>query len=282
MVRILGYGDSVFDDYFESKIVYPGGNALNVSVYAHELGADAGFLGVFADDRLGQYLKQITSYMHIDTSMCTCMKGTATQTCKLHLVGNDRVFVSGEPINNQVPFIHFQESFRPYMDSFDVVHMGCYIEAEDELPNFKLEKALLTYDLSNETDTLKREYYEKVAPYVDMILFSSPYDEEKTKEMMADIHALGCPNVLATRGTSGQLFYDGTFYKGTCEKVEAIDTCGAGDSFMCAFLYSLIDQGYHKGGTLQSEQIEAALRFANHFSAMNCMRKGAFGCAMNY
>ena len=37
MIKVLGYGDNVFDDYFQQKVMYPGGNALNFSVYTHEL-----------------------------------------------------------------------------------------------------------------------------------------------------------------------------------------------------------------------------------------------------
>lgn len=49
-MKVLGIGDNVVDKYVHQRTMYPGGNALNFSVFAKGEGADAAFLGVFGDD----------------------------------------------------------------------------------------------------------------------------------------------------------------------------------------------------------------------------------------
>ena len=39
--KVIGIGDNVCDKYYPAKIMYPGGQAMNFSVYAKMLGADA-------------------------------------------------------------------------------------------------------------------------------------------------------------------------------------------------------------------------------------------------
>ena len=46
-MRVIGIGDNVCDKYEHLKTMFPGGQALNFSVYAKMLGADASYMGVF-------------------------------------------------------------------------------------------------------------------------------------------------------------------------------------------------------------------------------------------
>ena len=39
MIKVIGIGDNVCDQYYPAKIMYPGGQAMNFSVYAKMLGA---------------------------------------------------------------------------------------------------------------------------------------------------------------------------------------------------------------------------------------------------
>ena len=50
--KVIGIGDNVCDKYYPAKIMYPGGQAMNFSVYAKMLGADAAYMGVFGRDEV--------------------------------------------------------------------------------------------------------------------------------------------------------------------------------------------------------------------------------------
>lgn len=39
MIKVIGIGDNVCDQYYPAKIMYPGGQAMNFSVYANAGGA---------------------------------------------------------------------------------------------------------------------------------------------------------------------------------------------------------------------------------------------------
>ena len=55
--RIVGIGIAVVDIYQHHKRMYPGGNEYNVAYNAGIQGADAAFMGVFADDKVGSILE---------------------------------------------------------------------------------------------------------------------------------------------------------------------------------------------------------------------------------
>ena len=52
------------DIYCHQKRMYPGGNEFNIAYDAKLEGADAGFMGIFADDTVGGILETV-SYTHL-------------------------------------------------------------------------------------------------------------------------------------------------------------------------------------------------------------------------
>lgn len=50
-MKVIGIGDNVVDKYEHRRVRYPGGNALNFSVYAAMLDASAAYLGIFGTMR---------------------------------------------------------------------------------------------------------------------------------------------------------------------------------------------------------------------------------------
>ena len=50
-MKVIGIGDNVCDKYIHLKTMFPGGQALNFSVYAKQLGADVSYMGVFGTDQ---------------------------------------------------------------------------------------------------------------------------------------------------------------------------------------------------------------------------------------
>jgi sugar/nucleoside kinase (ribokinase family) len=87
--------------------------------------------------------------------------------------------------------------------------------------------------------------------------------------------ALGSRLSVATMGAEGALLYDGkSFYKQKPKLIDAVDTLGAGDSFLTAFLLHY----------LQNEQdgLEVSLAKAAEFAASSCLVEGAFGHGKAY
>ncbi|MNC74191.1 Fructosamine kinase FrlD [compost metagenome] len=79
--------------------------------------------------------------------------------------------------------------------------------------------------------------------------------------------------MVATRGGDRSIAYDGaSFYYQTPELIEAVDTMGAGDSYITAFLMSMIKDG----------DIQAAMREGSRLAAKSCMVEGSFGFGASY
>ena len=69
-MKVIGVGDNVVDKYVYKKIMYPGGNALNFSVYAKQLGVEAAYLGVFGNDQAGEHIIATLKSLDVDISHC--------------------------------------------------------------------------------------------------------------------------------------------------------------------------------------------------------------------
>ena len=85
-------------------------------------------------------------------------------------------------------------------------------------------------------------------------------------------------HVLATIGAEGQLLSaGGRIVKKDVQKIVPSDTMGAGDSFLAAFLNTLMQFGWQKNRQMPEKALSAAVQAGQKASAENCMRQGGFG-----
>ena len=83
-----------------------------------------------------------------------------------------------------------------------------------------------------------------------------------------------------TRGGKGALFsIEGKLYEQGIKKTEVVDTMGAGDAFISAFLVDFVGSQGLQARTEQQreEKIRHALAYASSWAAKACMTPGAFG-----
>ena len=57
-MRLIGIGDNVCDVYLHLAEMFPGGQALNVAVFAKMQGIDSAYLGVFGDDEVAEHIEK--------------------------------------------------------------------------------------------------------------------------------------------------------------------------------------------------------------------------------
>lgn len=71
-VSILGFGDNVVDRYEHLGVMYPGGNAVNVAVYARRLGAArSAYMGIFGTDDAAEHVIESL----VDEGVSSCVAG---------------------------------------------------------------------------------------------------------------------------------------------------------------------------------------------------------------
>ena len=117
--RIVGIGIAVVDIYRHHKRMYPGGNEYNVAYHAKLQGADAAFMGVFADDKAGEILEQTLNNAGIDTSHSHHEKGSSGYAI-VDLVEGDRVFVdwNRQGVTDLYPFTFTEEEIEYIVGRF--------------------------------------------------------------------------------------------------------------------------------------------------------------------
>lgn len=276
-IKVIGVGDNVVDKYMHTKTMYPGGNAFNFSAYATMLGASSSYMGVFGNDDAAALVQATAKELGIDTSHCRIEQGE-NGYAMITLVDGDRKFLGSNKggVAKEKPICFSQEDLS-YLDGFSLICTSINSHINPELPKLKPLKPYVAYDFSIlETD----EIFDAVCPHIDFAITScGDLPLEDIKKRCARIHQRGCHYVIASRGKEGSVFSDGEhFFTHPAFLVEALDTLGAGDSFLTAFLLSFVEwlEGNHDAAELE-DAVMKAMDAGSAFSAKTCMVHGAFG-----
>lgn len=275
MIRLLAIGLCVMDNYVDFNTMYPGGNELNVAVYAKRLGSESGFIGTFGTDNAASLIRSVLDSEGIDYRRCRTVDGE-TGAGYVRLINNDRVFVGHN--NGGVTGTH-PLSLEPkdidYIQHFDLITSSLYSRIPLEQMLRICDCGLpVAYDFS---ENWNEENLISLAPHITYGFFSCANKEEKDiKELLLRAHQLGCKWCIGTRGEDGSILFDGiNWLYQDATKANVCDTMGAGDSFIAAFVLS--HQSACLAGKDEITALKTALQAGADFAAKICERKGAIG-----
>lgn len=273
MSRIIGVGDNVVDLYLHRNTMYPGGNALNIAVFAKELGAQTAYMGVYGTDKAGGWIRQVLDKLDVDQARCRVVEGENGYSA-VNLVDGDRTYVGSNDggVSKSHP-LELAPDDLTYIHGFDLAHTSCYSHIEPQLPKLKQAGPLVSFDFS---DRFTESYAAQVCPYVDISLIScGKKSDEEVSGVIQRAHDAGCSMVLASMGRRGaRLSFKGKVYAQPSGKEKAIDTLGAGDAFFTAFIVNYLDADKDSN---QDETIQRCLAEGAEYATKVCMRDGAFG-----
>lgn len=290
MVKIIGVGDCMVDKNLSNGMMYPGGQALNIAVNTKLCGADSAFIGAFGDDYIADHMKKTMDEIGLDYSHSRFYHAP-NAFARYKVIDNDRVFqrpANGKPnpmqmaIRRMLAYEGFSKEDMEYIKSFDVMHTSNGAFIEEYLPQMAQEGIKISYDFS--LDHTKEGVMEKICPNCYFVLMScSHMTVTEMQEYLVKAHTLGTKICIATRGSEGSTCYDGDrFYTQAPHWLEqVVDTMGAGDAFVSAFLYDFLKNDGCNAKD-KAEVIKHALAFAAEYSANSCMVEGAFGHGVPY
>jgi fructoselysine 6-kinase len=263
MVRVLGIGDNTVDIYVDQGVQFPGGNAVNVPIMMKRLGAEASYLGCIGTDFLGDLVKQALLAEGIDISHLRVIAGPNSWS-RIRHIGGDRVFDGSCP-NVRGDYQLEDEDFR-FIAAHDLAHSSVYSRLEEDLERIGAAAPVLSFDYSNEYDD---DYIARTAPYLGIAFLSDAGGSDDQSEALArKVAAHGPRIVVITRGSKGALALEaGRVFRQSVSPASVVDTLGAGDGFIAAFLLAL----------LQGEDIQDALGKGASHAAHVCGYRGAFG-----
>jgi fructokinase len=271
----------------------PGGAPANVAVGLARLGSRTAFIGKVGDDSLGRFLYDTLADEDIilNNMILTKEAKTALTIVTLDEKGDRSFDFFGEESADRL--LSKEEIDDELFGDFKIYHFGS-ISMINEISRQATKYAL---DLAQ-----KREMYVSYDPNLRESLWS---DLDKAKKIMKSVlgqvdilkvskeeldfltgfagieegaEQLKNKNeisiVLITDGDNGVYFYRNKLVHIPAKKVEAVDTTGAGDAFISAFL-NRIDKSDISIGEMTDAQIEKICEFANYCSALVVQKQGA-------
>jgi len=266
-LRLIAIGDNVVDIYKERNEMFPGGNALNVAVLAKHSGAQhTAFIGIIGNDDIGDHIIDSLEKNEVDISRIRRASGESGKAYVDLNDEGDRIFVGSNKGGIQSLLkIRLTEEDYQLIEQYDVLHTSIYSSLENDLAILK-KSIKLSFDFSNHFD---QEILKQVCPHLTFAFLSGSHlTDIEMKELFHEIHSLGTPFVIITRGSKGVMMsYNGEIYEQGIVETNVIDTLGAGDSFIAGFLTSF----------LENQSIQDALKFAAHRASLTCEVNGAFG-----
>ncbi len=283
-MKLLSIGDNVCDVYLHLETMYPGGQSLNVAVYANMLNQASGYIGIFGKDDISDHILSVLDEMQVDYSHSRHYEGE-NGYAMVTLIYSDRVFLGSNKggVAAQIP-LTIRDEDVDYIRQFSVIHTSNNSFIDDILPDLKAIGVPISYDFSRRWQA-DPAWMQKVAPYCDIAFLSLPDDakDEEIQPYIQRFHDAGCPMVIATFGKKGSFFSNGQkIYNQKPHLVEAIDTLGAGDSFAAAFLVNYYNAMEAKpsemipGSDYYEASILETLEAAAEFSSSTCLVRGAF------
>lgn len=286
-MSILCIGEMLIDfigkNNGEEYIRKAGGSVSNVASVCAILGKKSYLLTNLGDDLFGNYLYQVIKSVNIDEKYVNFDENSFTPLAFVSLDENgDRsfsfYFKGSSALNISNDMVD-----KVDLDEIEILHFASIaIQEKSKESHLRLikkakEKGIkISFDVNLRFNLWesKEVYYNTIMeflPYVDIIKISDNelefltntndiYEARKTKLSHIEY-------ILYTKGEKGSLIFknDETF---ECEipKVNAIDTTGAGDAFVGAFLTKLLEG---------KEDMEKITKFATYYASYSTTKYGA-------
>ena len=275
----------------------PGGAPANVLAAARRLGADCALIGKVGEDMHGNFLKEVLEREGISTRGLIVDADVFTTLAFVNLDENANRTFSFARKPGADTCLTTGEVDAELISSSRIFHIGS-LSLTDEpaksatLHALELAKragCIITYDPNYRASLWQNEAVavremRSVLRDVDLIKISDEETElitgQKSPEAAADaLLAEGISLVIVTMGRDGAYVRTRDFaHRAPAAEVKAVDTTGAGDAFMGAFLYKLSRSG-KRPSELSCEELAEFAEFANRVAGFCVERRGAI-CAM--
>ena len=276
---VVGLGDNVVDYYQNQNVKYPGGNAVNFSVFAPKQLVDSYYVGSLAKDDDGELILNSLKNENVNTSFCNRINAKTEKTF-VNIVDGDRQFIDSIRGARQLPSLD-EPDLMKILDSALVVYSACHANSEIAIAKLHQRGILIAYDFSEMAKYHTTEYLNQVAKNVDIAQFSlSETKADDMERILTQCMRLNTVFVLFTNGGEPPLLFDCNQRKKYVGQVqydpEPIDTMGAGDTFFANLVVYLLTKAKDLKN-ISEEDINESLTKAALAAAKTIRQKGSFG-----
>lgn len=274
-----------------------GGAPANVAAAAATLGANASVITKLGNDAFGDFLIDQLLSVGVQTNLIkrTNEANTGLAFVSLQADGERDFSFYRNPSSDLL--LTEEEIDSNLFTSQDILHFGsvdliespmkhAHVRAINEM---KKKGGLISFDpnvrlpLWHDHEEYRRTI-QSFIPQSNLLKISEDELEFITgisdkKKAISSLFIGDVQAILYTKGKQGaQLFLKDRSFDSHGYQVDVQDTTGAGDAFMGAFLYQLLQYGVQKEKlhSILLEHNETLLQFANASGALTTTRKGAF------
>jgi fructokinase len=271
----------------------PGGAPANVLAAASKLGASTAFLGKVGNDQFGRFLEKTLKDNRIDTRGLKFSPSVNTTLAFVHLDGQgDRSFsfyrspgadmmLSGEDLDEHV------------LKTSNIFHFGSVSMTDEPSRSATLQAvgiaknsgAIISFDpnlrplLWKSQAEAKKQILSGLG-LADILKISEEELEFLTGERDLEngtrqLQTYGIKLIIVTLGPAGAFYRSGnnTGFQPTYD-VAVVDTTGAGDAFLGAFLFRIRNLDLDGISRLSPSELDNMVEFANAAGACTTVKKG--------
>lgn len=258
-----------------SVTLNPGGKGANQAYAVGKLGGNVGMIGAVGNDSFGHALKENLESVGVDTAGISVMDKETTGQAFITVDDNGEnsiIIIAGT--NGLVSKEMIMEN-RKLIEESDIIIMQLEIPVEvvEYVKDLAVDMGkLVIVDPAPAVSGLPDSFWKGISyikPNETELAVLAGREMKTRDELKAgarEMLAKGVKGVIVTLGGEGCLFVtekEETFFE--ANKVKAIDTTAAGDSFTAGFALALSE----------GKTCEEAIRFGQKVSAIAVTRKGA-------
>ncbi|AIF50883.1 carbohydrate kinase [Pelosinus sp. UFO1] len=282
---------------FDGKLQFqqnPGGAPANVLAALTKLGGKSAFIGMVGQDQFGLFLKDVLVQNNINVTGLKVSPRAHTTLAFVHLDSSgDRSFSFYRNPGADM-LLGSQDVDYEILAKAKIFHFGSLSMTDEPVRSATLaavqfareKKLIISYDPNFRPalwpSTKEAITHMKVGlTYADIVKIS---DEELKMitgkddivEGASTLYQAGNKIVLVTLGAEGCYYqYPGGQGRLLSYPVKPVDTTGAGDAFLGAFLYQLGDRSLAEISSLPQKQFEDLIDFANAAGGLTTTKAGA-------
>ena len=248
-----------------------GGAPANVVGAVTKLGIPSKFLTKLGDDPFGDYIVEVLDEAGIDTSNIARDKDGETALAFVSLASDGNRDFKFYRKNSADLRYSVEDIPADILNDCGMIHF-CSVDLVED-PN-------LRFSLWDDLDQLK-ETVNDFLKYADIIKISDEELEFITghtdiKDALDGLFANRAKYVIYTKGADGaEVYTRNGMVEASGYKIDVRDTTGAGDSFIGAFLYCLLNDEVEDLESVSDDTLRNYLDFANAYAANTTTKEGA-------
>lgn len=294
MKKLISIGEALIDFIpgNEGYIQSPGGAPANVVACAAKLGGTSQFITKVGQDFFGDFLCEIIKNAGVD---CRSLYRTAESNTGLAFVSHrdngEREFLfyrnpSADMLlnENEIDEAWFNEGDILHFCSVDLIDAPVRYAHNKAIEFAKKNNCIICFDPNIRLALWNdhKEYKRVINEYINQADIIKVSDDELefitgiSDEELAIKSLLERVDMLIyTKGGDGAEVYTDNFtIKHSGFKTKAIDTTGAGDSFIGSFMYQILKYNINIKNVNNEDKIRQILEFSNAVAAYVVSRKG--------